>query len=199
MPENTRQWNLGLTWQAKGRYSVTADAYVGEVRDKIVAVPVNMFIWRTINMGRVRVAGLDVVASAVQPVGHGHTLLGSVNYSLQHATNRTNSESPYYGNQLAYTPEHSGAALVAWENPWVNMSLHANGASARYATTEHYDGTHINGYIELSASVYRTFRFGRHSIEARVDLRNILDTQYEIVRLYPMPGRSFVCMVRWNI
>ena len=203
LPESTDQVNVGLTWQhAYGQDShlrLTTDAYLNHVRDKIVAIPVNMFIWRCINLGKVRVWGLDATASLAQRLAERHRLLVNVNYSLQRATNRTNPESPHYGKQIAYIPEHSAGLAASWENPWVNVSLHGQGVSHRFSTNEHYDGTRISGYHEWTASLYRAFHIRRHTIEARAEVRNIFDHQYEIVRLYPMPGRSYMFTLKYSL
>lgn len=200
-PERTQQLNAGLTWQqtlGPTHVRLTADGYFNHVKDKILAIPVNMFIWRCINLGRVHVFGLDATANVSYRVNSRHTLLAAANYSLQRATNRTNPESPHYGKQLAYVPLHSGGVAVSWENPWVNMSVHGQGLSHRYTTIEHYEGTRVGGYWEWTASAYRDFHIRRHTIEARAELRNIFDRQYEIVRLYPMPGRSFMFTLKYT-
>ena len=202
-PETTDQINAGLTWRHANasalEVQLTADAYLNLVRDKIMAVPVNMFIWRCINLGRTRVWGLDATARTVWHINGRHTLTATGNYSLQRATNRTNEASPYYGYQLAYVPLSSGGAAVSWENPWVNLSLHGEGTSQRYTTNEHYDGTRLAGYFEWTASAYRVLRFSRHTLELRADLKNLFDRQYEVVKLYPMPGRSYMFTIKYQL
>ena len=64
---------------------------------------------------------------------------------------------------------------------------------------EHYDGTRIDAYFECSASVSRSFNWGRNTVEARFDVLNILDRQYEVVRLYPMPGRSYMLTLKYKL
>lgn len=202
-PETTDQINVGLTWRQqllKGcDLQLTADGYLNHVRDKILAVPVNMFIWRCINLGRVRVWGFDATARSTYKLSRHHTLLFAANYSLQRATNRTNTSSPYYGYQLAYVPLHTGGAAVSWENPWVNLSIHGEGTSHRFTTNEHYSGTRVAGYFEWTATAYRTFRLKQHTIELRAEVKNLFDRQYEIVRLYPMPGRSYMFTIKYQL
>ena len=67
------------------------------------------------------------------------------------------------------------------------------GVSASY--NEHYDETLIDGYFELGATLWKTFPLGgrqrQRNLHLRLDVKNLLDKQYEIVRLYPMPGFSW--------
>ena len=192
--ENTKQLNLGMTLDAalsaSAEVTATADLYYNWVTDMIVGVPYNMFVWTCVNVGKVHVLGLDVTAKVVQHIGR-HTLTLAGNYSLQRARNRSNEESPYYNNQIAYIPIHTGAASLAWENPWVSFSINAHVVGERWASNEHLDGTNIEQYEELGLTAWRKFHIGRSVAEIRFDVKNLLDKQYEIVRSYPMPGRSW--------
>ena len=88
-------------------------------------------------------------------------------------------------------PLHSAAASLSWENPWVNVTVNGYGVSERWASNEHLDGTRIDGYGELGATLWRQFSIRKARFEVRADAKNLLDKQYEIVRSYPMPGRSW--------
>jgi outer membrane cobalamin receptor len=114
-----------------------------------------------------------------------------VNYSLQRARDHTNPQSPFYDYQIAYIPLHSGSASLGWENPWVNIALSGHAIGERWSTNEHQNSTHINRYAELNATAWRQFHIGKPVVELRLDMKNLLDKQYEIVRNYPMPGRCW--------
>jgi len=195
LPESTDQWNLGVTYVAKAsqhtEMTVTADGYVNHVKDMIVSVPLNMFVWTCINVGKVRVLGLDATLRATQYFTGRQRLTMTSNYSYQSVRNRTNPESPYYNNQIAYMPEHSAAASLGYENPWLNVSFYGMGISSRWTNNEHLEGTLVDGYTEFGLTVWKKIHIGRHLLEGRADVRNLFDKQYEIVAFYPMPGRSY--------
>ncbi len=201
-PERTEQLNVGVTWTGDfGRTSLqtTLDGYYNIVKDMIVAVPFNMFVWNCVNVGKVRVLGLDFTLNASHQLAKRQTLTLSGYYSYQRAQNRADETSPYYNNQIAYTPEHSGSAALAWENPWVNISTHLTTVSERWTTNAHIEGTRVKGYYELGASAYRRFHVGRSMMELRLDLKNLTDKQYEIVGSYPMPGRSYQISLNYKL
>lgn len=201
-PERTEQLNVGMTWTGDlGQTSVqtTLDGYYNEVKDMIVAVPFNMFVWNCVNVGKVRVLGFDFTLNASQQIADRQTLTLSGYYSYQRAQNRADETSPYYNNQIAYTPEHSCSAALAWENPWVNVSTHLTTVSERWSTNAHIEGTRVKGYYELGASAYRRFHIGRSMMELRLDLKNLTDKQYEIVGSYPMPGRSYQISLNYKL
>lgn len=201
-PESTDQLNLGFTWElGYGRESyfrLSADGYINKVKDKIVAVPYNMFVWTNINVGKVRGHGVELEGTWSHRFTDRYALMLTANYTWQRSENRTNPESQYYGYQIAYTPEHQGSAAVSFENPWVNVSVHGHAVSKRHANNNHYEGTDINGYAELGVTAYRDIRLGAGTLEVRADVKNILDKQYEIVARYPMPGRSYQISINYK-
>ena len=192
--EDTKQVNVGVTYAGKlsrnTELMATADLYYNKVTDMIQGVPHNMFVWTCMNIGKAEILGLDVTAKAAHTMGR-HTLTAALNYSMQRARNHTNPESPFYDNQLAYLPLHSGAGSLSWENPWVNVSISGHTIGERWSTNEHQTSTHISRYSEVGATIWRRFHIGRPVAEVRFDVKNLFDKQYEIVRNYPMPGRSW--------
>ena len=194
--------NVGLTWKTQTEgldLQLTADGYYNHVKDMIVAVPYNMFIWTCVNVGKVRVLGAELAGFASYRLSDRHTLNLSGNYSYQQAENRTNPSSPNYGHQIAYIPKHTGSLAVGWENPWVSLSLHGSGISSRWADNNHAEGMKVKGYWDTGLTAYHTFCWGGQQLEARFDVKNLFDTQYEIVQFYPMPGRSWQLSVKYQI
>ena len=199
-PELTRQTNLGLTAQtAYGPWQMllTADAYYNQVEQRIVSIPYNLFVWRTVNLGEVRVGGLDLTLHTTLRVAPRQQLVLTTNYSLQRAADRSVSTAATYGNQLPYTPRHSGAASLAWENPWLSLVAHTTWASERWSTLEHLPATSLPRYSEWGFAAYRSWQLGRHRLELRADLVNAFNRSYEIVRRYPMPRRAYKLSAVW--
>ena len=203
LPESTHQWNVGMTWGTPQQHTTTAqatlDLYYNKVYDMIVAVPKTMFVWSCINVGKVQVFGLDATLRASHRFSNDRKLTATANYSYQRVQNMVSEESPHYKKQIAYMPEHTASASLGYEHPWLNASLHAVAVSQRWANNEHYDGTDIDGYCDVGLTLWRQFRLGRNQLEARFDLKNIFNKQYEIVSRYPMPGRSYQISVYYKI
>lgn len=202
-PEITDQINLGLTYGGSpeswwSELSATLDGYVNFVKNKIVAVPYNMFVWRMSNIGKVRVFGIDATLSSTFDLTHNHQLLLTGTYSFQRAEPRTSRESPDWMKQVAYIPRNSGSASLSWLNPWANVAVHTTATGERFTTSSNLPETRIAGFAEFGVGVFRTFQFRRVSIEGRLDLLNLFNKQYEIVARYPMPGRSWRVGIDFN-
>ena len=201
-PESTDQLNVGVTYTAplsrRNMLTVTLDGYYNHVKDMIVAVPQNMFVWTCVNLDKVRSYGLDATMRASRQVAEGHQVAVAGSYSYQRVEDRNNPDATTYGYQVAYMPRHQGSLSVSYENPWVNVSLHGTSISSRWPNNNHYEGTLIAGYTDCGATLWRQFRWHRHQLEARFDLKNVFDKQYEIVANYPMPGRNYQISINYK-
>ena len=201
-PESTDQLNVGVTYTAplsrRNMLTVTLDGYYNHVKDMIVAVPQNMFVWTCVNLDKVRSYGLDATMRASRQVAEGHQVAVAGSYSYQRVEDRNNPDATTYGYQVDYMPRHQGSLSVSYENPWVNVSLHGTSVSSRWPNNNHYEGTLIAGYTDCGATLWRQFRWHRHQLEARFDLKNVFDKQYEIVANYPMPGRNYQISINYK-
>ena len=201
-PESTDQLNVGVTYTAplsrRNMLTVTLDGYYNHVKDMIVAVPQNMFVWTCVNLDKVRSYGLDATMRASRQVAEGHQVAVAGSYSYQRVEDRNNPDATTYGYQVAYMPRHQGSLSVSYENPWVNVSLHGTSVSSRWPNNNHYEGTLIAGYTDCGATLWRQFRWHRYQLEARFDLKNVFDKHYEIVANYPMPGRNYQISINYK-
>ncbi|MDE5838993.1 MAG: TonB-dependent receptor, partial [Paramuribaculum sp.] len=202
-PENTDQFNLGLTWQLSTEtrlktITLTADGYISSVKDKIVGVPYNMFVWTVTNLGKVRGRGADLTLTADFIPARGQSILFAANYSYQRMEPRTNRESNDFGKQVAYIPRHSGCVSLSYENPWACLAANVTATSARFASNENLPQTRLRGYADAAAALYKPIRLSRYTIEPRIDILNIFNRQYEVIARYPMPGRSFRATVKFE-
>ncbi len=189
-PECARQHNFGAT-VATERIGATVDAYYNRVRDKILAIPTqNMFLWSMQNIGKVDILGIDATTN-FQLSAFGFQL----NYSYQHAVDRTDPDDPVYsktyGHQIAYTPRHSGGGSVRWESRWVNLGATAMVVGERYCRMQNNDETRMPAYCDLGLEADREFDLRWGTIRLQVQVLNLLDVQYEVVRSYPMMGRNY--------
>ena len=203
-PEITDQFNLGVTYQTSSLpfisdFVLTCDGYINRVKNKIVAIPYNLFLWSMTNLGKVRVFGVDVTLNADLPINKEQKLVLSGSYSFQRAQPRTSRTSSDWMKQVAYIPVNSGSASLSWVNPWVDVAFHATGMSERYTTNANIAETRIPGFIEAGTSLSHRFRLKKSTLEIRGEINNIFNKQYEIVARYPMPGRTWKIGVEFDL
>ena len=194
-PELANEYNVGLTWNGTllrflDHLSLTVDGYYNEVRDKIVAFP-STYVWKMANFGEVKITGLDINASAGAPVTDKIRLTLNGNYTYQRAIDRTDPEAKNYNQQIPYTPRHSGSGAVTFETPWANVAYTLVAVGKRYYLKQNIPVNRINGYAEHTLAVSRLFRLRSCEMRMQAECVNLTDEQYDIIKYYPMPGRSF--------
>ena len=195
-PESTTQYNLGLTYSRSINelipyVSVTADAYYNKVKDKIIAIPTkNLFIWSMVNLGEVDIKGIDIAGNiSLQPWEKLRVNL-SGNYTYQRALDMTEPGGKTYKQQIAYTPRVSGSGQAGIETPWVNLSYSFLFSGKRYMLGQNLRENRLDSYSDHSVSVSRDQRIRNVNTSLTVEVLNLLDKNYEIVKNFPMPGRS---------
>lgn len=203
-PETTDQINVGLSYQLPSLpilslLSVTCDVYRNWVKDRIVIVPYNMFVWTVTNLNSVHVVGSDISLNSTIDLGKKQQLLLSGTWSYLRSKINVKTSDNLYGKQVAYTPLNTGSFSMSYENPWVNFIFHGQGSSARYSQNSNIPQSRLPGYFEFGVTLWKQFMIKSHSLDLRVDFMNIFDKQYVIIARYPMPGRSFMATVKFDL
>jgi outer membrane cobalamin receptor len=194
-PEKATEYTVGLTWSGTpfsftDFVSLTVDGYYNEVNDKIIAFP-STYVWKMQNYGKVHITGVDVTLATAIPLGKSINLNLSGNYSWQKALDVTNPEAKNYKHQLPYTPEHNGNVSATLEMPWVNVGYTVTMVSKRYFLAQNIEANRIDGYSEHTATLWREFKLGKCGLRLQAEIINLTDAQYDVIKYYPMPGRSW--------
>lgn len=201
-PEKTSQYNVGLTYSKAvcdfiPYVSVTADAYYNRVKDKIIAIPTkNLFVWSMVNLGKVDIKGIDVTGNIQLKPWEKLRVTLSGNYTYQRALDVTDPGSKTYEHQIAYTPRVSGSGQAGIETPWVNLSYSFMYSGKRYMLGQNIRENRLDGYSDHSVSASRDLKVWNVHTSLSVEVLNLLNKNYEIVKNFPMPGRSVRATVK---
>lgn len=192
-PENAHEYGAGMTWNSRPigplRYvALTIDAYYNDVTDKIVAFP-STYIWKMVNFGKAEIKGIDATMGTEVDIAKGYSIVANGSLTWQEAKDKTEGNATY-GSQLPYTPKVSGGLSVMLLTPWVNVGYSATGQGKRYSMAQNTREYQLDGYMEHSLSLSRDFLLGDNMLRLQLTVNNITDKQYEIIKYYPMPGRS---------
>src|SRR5690554_1101853 len=94
-PEYVKQYDLGFTWQKAfdsrlQQITFKADAYHNRIKDRITAIPLaNLFRWSMVNLGKVKINGLDLGVSGNVALANDINLDFGLNYTYQKALDKT--------------------------------------------------------------------------------------------------------------
>jgi len=204
-PEDTNQINFGATYTLTNKsflssLVLSADIYHNDVTDKIVAYPTkNVFTWTMLNYGHVSICGLDLSADIDFELYKGYHLELATTYTYNRAVNITDQNSPDYGHQIPYTPRISGSANATLRTPYINIAYSLIWSGVRYAVNQNYAENRLPAYYDHSLTASHDFALPkRQSISLALEILNLTDTNYEVIRYFPMPGRQFRGSVRYN-
>ena len=202
-PEEVREADIGTDIRLnnrKGRMlKGSADLFYNRVWNKIVAVPSqNLFVWTMKNYGQVDIWGLDGTLSlsdAQTARRLNLRLYANLSYSWQRALDLSNPESKTYRNQLPYTPRHSGSGMFGMEGRRLHITYTLLWVGERYTLGQNSDANRLEPYRDHGVSVAYTIPVAREKLRdaqcrLQIDLLNLADRHYEVIRNYPMPGRQ---------
>jgi len=190
-PESTKQYNIGVSWIAELNsvfrfLNLSVDGYYNKVKDKIVITSPSMFVFSMINVDNTTtIKGIDVSALSEISVSEGFDLHISGNYSYQDAKEDETKQ------QIPYIPKHSGSVNISLENPWLNISYGFVASSEYYTFLYQQRSTRVDSYSDHNISVNKSFAFGDTGLRIQADLLNLSGKTYEVLKGYPMVGRSF--------
>jgi vitamin B12 transporter len=203
-PEYAKQYNIGITWSkqfsaAIKKAGISADVYYNEINDKIIAVPgQNLFVWTMLNLGKVSIKGIDLNAEARGSFPGAVGWFTRLAYTWQRAQDITDKSSASYESRIPYTPDHSGSALLAinyqkWETGYSMLF-----SGTRYALGDNNPYNQLDGWFTADAYISKTIPVHNARMAVKAELNNISGERFDIIRYYPMPGRSFKLSLLFN-
>lgn len=211
-PEYVTQYNFGavesvpLTSGIFDRIELTADVYHNRISDKIIAVPkgTGQYRWMMMNIGKVRVLGVDVTAAAHALFPCGIELNGRLNYTWQQAldysdpSDRGDAASTYKG-QIAYIPRNSGSVVVGGQWKGISLNYSFIYVGERYENSSNIPQNYVQPWYTSDLSASWLCPLGRTSLKLTLEVNNLLNQQYEVIVNYPMPGRNFRAILQFDI
>ena len=190
-PEDAWLTDIGLAFHRQVAVSWTVhakvDAFYNRLKDKITSAPSveDPNIWQPYNIGRVRSAGLDLVAG----IEHRGRLSYAFDakYSYQSAIALT-PDSYSYGMQIPYIARHTVVlnGSLEWKR-WKMVPLWQMRGGRTDGTGEIPSWNTFNLMLSKELNINKV-----GSLELKLSVSNVFDNRYEVVSGYPMPGRNFI-------
>jgi len=205
-PEYTNQYNIGATYGKKiedpifRNIDFQADAYYINVEDKIVAMPTtNQFRWTMINLGLVEIKGIDLKAGLSAAIDKVSMNL-NLTYTYQKAQDFTDRSQSYFGDQIPYTPWHSGSVILNGNyNSW-NLNYSFMYVGKRYdANQNNIEYNRLQPWYTHDMSLQKEFTYKQYKLKGTIEMNNMFNQFYEVIRCYPMPGRNFKFIISLTI
>ena len=187
-PEQVYQAAAHWSWDRRyphWHFQAREELYFNYVKDKLIAVPNgSLFRWSMYNLGSVRIFGDEWDLTATWHFD-ALTIGGTARYTFQWA------KDPADGYQIPYIPLHSASFQLF--GTWKGLRLQVDGflTGTRYTAASERPEYKLAPWTTWDASV--SYAFPENGLTIRLQVNNLLNEQYEIVKQYPMPGFHAFC------
>ena len=215
-PELARQHSVELAYKIFNHKSPITNAcgyeiaaslsyYYNRVSDKIIAYPKGQqFRWTMLNLGTVKINGVDAKADMSFFLPLRFVLRARLNYTYQTAIDVTNPDDTYYGHQIPYIPWHSGSGVLGleWQSKrgdhyGINYSFIYVGE--RYSQQENIVYNYVQPWYTHDVSLYGEWQLRADRdkqaiwLKANLEVNNLLGQDFEVIQNYPMPKQNVRC------
>ncbi len=200
LPETGTGYDLGINWEAavstKTSIAISSMLFIQKINNWIQWVPTGTY-WSPQNIRKVQCQGLELditgkwkLRSASLTAKAMYTYTESLDMSMQESERR-------YQRQLPYVPFHllkiqSGINYKRFE---ANLGYKFTGR--RFTTDDHDPWLDLNPYHLADLSFGYTFLTRKDKVILMAHIYNLFDAQFQLIRAYPAPGRSFYLSVNY--
>lgn len=167
-------------------FKVSVTGFHSNINDWIQWRPVDG-IWSPRNLRNVITKGIEsniskrwLLKNFILDLSTGYTFVRSEDQGLNEK------------NQLPYVPEHELVSNLLMNYGQYGFGLTGNYTGVRYTTLTNSLQSEVDAFFLLDASLSRSFTSRDFSFSLQLQTKNILDTNYQVVKNHAMPGRSFL-------
>jgi outer membrane cobalamin receptor len=201
-PEFTEQYDAGFSWVKEPAgplvaIAVQGDVFHNRVRDKIIASPAgNISRWTMINLGEAAITGVEINARAVAGLPGGARLEAGATYTWQRAIDVTPGGDTR-GARLPYSPRHAATLTLAASRGAWHLDYRFIYTGERFWQRDNAPESREQPWYTHDVAL--GYRAAWHGVPFRLaaEVNNLMNQYYDVVRQYPMPGRS--CRVALSI
>lgn len=208
-PENS--WNVEsslryLYKQQKTSLTVSTTAYHMWVDDWILWLPGSVAgpegkpisAWTPQNIQEVNSKGIELSMSLEQSLALGEVELGG-NYAYTRSINKKakNQYDRTVEKQLPFVPVHKSNAFMSYRLKSWSFMTNWVFVGTRYTTGEELAEFSVPAYDLFDCSLGKSFNLHQHLLHLNLEVRNILDQQYQNYENRAMPGRNFTLSAKF--
>lgn len=189
-PEDAWLADVGMDFNRKfGSWTVKArvDGYYNHLTNKIISAPTeDPMVWLPYNVGKVQAFGADIM-SGFDFVSGDWKAGFMAKYGWQKALDKT-PDSYTFDEQIPYVARHT--LVLTADASWKGWGL---GAVFNFRDGRRDGSGEMPAWNTLDLTAGKEFKLGAGlALGIKFMARNLLDCRYDIIRDYPMPGRSFM-------
>ena len=144
-------------------------------------------VWRPNNQSEVWTRGVEWTATGRWRLASHASLNGRLSFAHVAATDQSVAEARAYGKQLPYTPRQRLKSRLGLSWRWLRLDVTGRMVGTRYVTAD--ESQSLPPYHVVDTQLQAQHSVGPVALTAQIGVQNLLNTDYSVVRLYPMPPR----------
>ncbi len=189
----------GLSFVLGGEHHLNAALFGNDMANRIVWVAAGAGAVSPKNLRRVVCRGLEWTYQWSYPAA-GVSLSAHYTLTRSEKVSEDYPGDPNTGTQLPYLPEEQAGLVAGYKGLFGGGPIRAVDLSAGYGfvgyryVTEDNTST-LPSFATLRCGCALTFAAGPVDVMLRLDVQNVLNEAYEVMPGYPMPPRSFRCVL----
>lgn len=200
LPEESWSGELGLYWKYNGetKWSNSLTYYRMSVDNWIIWSPRGS-VWTPDNIKQVSSQGIEYQGDANRNFGFWNWKLDwSYTWNRAVTTEGIGEGDPSIGKQLPYTPSHQANAKISTERNGVSAYLMIFFVGERAVTSD--NPRMMPAYQLFNFGLgYHNLQWKNVSIPISFQINNLFNTDYQVLYLRAMPGRSFQFNLTINV
>ena len=193
-PETSMGIEIGCNYDA-GDLNGQLSVYHMQVKDQILAMPISPVQWRASNIGMVWSSGIEASLGLKIPVINGAI---QCNYAFKHVIDKS-PESDTYESIIPYVPTHTISSSLISTFSTHTLGIMVTAIGERYGMLGELPETKMNPVILVNP--HAEFRMGIFDgmLRIRGEIRNLLNVEYQMILNFPLPGRSYIVSMGYDL
>ena len=201
--KNEHSYTGEVSWEMKGNISIPLEysgeltLYSNNIRDLIQWSPSQFSYWSPSNISNVKTSGLEAGLNMTFKTNI-LTIKFNSQYALTDAHIIKSGDTGYLSDkQLVYVPQNqlNTGIRVSYKNIYSSWITCFTGR--RFITVDNSQYLHsctLNNFITGTR-----IKSGKNSFDINLKIDNIFGVNYQTIAYHPMPGRSFLFSVTYNL
>lgn len=189
--ENNINTNLGINYN-KDFASAGFNFFYNFTYDRIQSIPISPVRWSATNIGKIESYGIEFNSNLNIFEDRLNLIF---NYTLMSVKDKT-PDSFFYNLIPAYTPLELLNIFISTNYKDFELLLSGNYSSYRYALRNNAINSILKDYMLINVSLKYNFYICTNQIKLILGINNLFDTEYQIIKNYPMPGRIYSLTIK---
>lgn len=200
LPESGIGYDLGVVWKTgdtrNSGINLSTQFFIQNINNWILWVPAGTY-WSPMNVRKVKCQGVELDLTGRMTTGS-VGWIGKVMYTYTESLDMNlPSAETRYSRQLAYVPFHLLKLQVKANFHRFEASLGYKFTGQRFTTDDHDPWLNLDPYHLADCSMSYTILTKKNKIILSGNIYNLFDSDYQLIRAYPAPGRSFYLSVNY--